>query len=149
MALLKAGTRPVLLIVTDGEDTASDRTLDEAIAIAQRSNVTIFGISTRNYSDVNAGNVRGAVDKDLDKLCNATGGRTFLPYQRLELERAFEAERALLRNQYVIYYTPKLQDRDGKFRKIEVKLENVDTKADVRAKSGYFAIPATADQVPR
>jgi Ca-activated chloride channel family protein len=149
MALLKPGTRPVILVVTDGEDTASDRTLDEAIAIAQKSNVTIFGISTRNYSDVNAGSVRGSVDKDLDKLCSATGGRTFLPYQRLELERAFAGVRQVLRNQYVIYYEPKIQNRDGKFRKIEVKLVNVDGKNDVRAKEGYYALPPSSDQVPR
>src|SRR4051812_13260814 len=32
MALLKAGTRPVVLVITDGADTASDRSLDDAIA---------------------------------------------------------------------------------------------------------------------
>lgn len=149
MALLKPNTRPVILVITDGADTASDRSLEEAIAIAQKANVTIFGISTRNYSDVNAGSVRGSVDKELDKLCGSTGGRTFLPYQRLELERAFAGVRQLLRNQYVIYYEPKDQNRDGKFRKIEVKLVNVDGKADVRAKNGYYALPPNADQVPR
>lgn len=149
MSLLKPGTRPVLLIVTDGSDTASDHTLEEAIAIAQRSNVTIFGISTRNYSDINAGSVHDSVDKELDKLCTSTGGRTFLPYQRLELERAFAQVRTLLRNQYVIYYEPKNQNRDGKFRKIEVKVDGADQKVDVVAKSGYFAVRANADQVPR
>ncbi|MBK6313559.1 MAG: VWA domain-containing protein [Blastocatellia bacterium] len=149
MAQLPPGTRPVMLVITDGADVGSDRSLDEAIAMAQRTSVTIFGISTRNYSDINAGTTRGSVDKDLEKLCEQTGGRTFLPYQRIELERAFAGVRTLLRNQYVIYYEPKNQVRDGKYRKIEVKTENIDRKADIRAKAGYFAVPAGTDTIPR
>lgn len=149
MAQLPPGTRPVMLVITDGSDVGSDRSLDEAIAMAQRTSVTIFGISTRNYSDISAGTSRNSVDKDLLRLCEETGGRSFLPYQRLELEKAFAGVRTLLRNQYVIYYEPKNQARDGKYRKIEVKTENIDRRADVRAKSGYFAVPAGSDNVPR
>ena len=138
-----------MLVITDGADVGSDRSLDEAIAMAQRTSVRIFGISTRNYADINAGTTRGSVDKDLEKLCEQTGGRTFLPYQRIELERAFAGVRTLLRNQYVIYYEPKNQVRDGKYRKIEVKMENIDRKADIRAKAGYFAVPAGTDTIPR
>ncbi len=49
----------------------------------------------------------------------------------------------------VIYYEPKNQARDGKYRKIEVRTENIDRKAEVRAKAGYFAVPAGTDSVPR
>jgi Ca-activated chloride channel family protein len=149
MALLPPGRRPVILVISDGADTASDRSLEEAVRIAQRTNTTIFGISTRNYSDVSAGTVRGSVDKELDRLCRQTGGRTYLPYERLELERAFAGVRTLLRNQYVIYYEPTDQNRDGKFREIEVRVDGVDQKVEVRAKSGYYALPPSADQVPR
>ncbi|HQR39781.1 MAG TPA: VWA domain-containing protein, partial [Blastocatellia bacterium] len=149
MALLPPGSRPVMLLVTDGADVGSDHTLEEAIQIAQRTNVTIFAISTRNYSDVNAGTTKASVDKELDQLCDATGGRTFLPYQRLELERAFAGVRTLLRNQYVIYYEPADQNRDGKFRKVEVKVDGADQKVEVRAKRGYYALPPNPDAVPR
>jgi Ca-activated chloride channel homolog len=149
MALLPTEQRGVMLVVTDGADTASDRTLEEAIEIAQRSNVTIFGISTRNYSDINAGTVRGSVDKELARLCDDTGGRTFLPYQQLELARAFSNIHQVLRNQYVLYYTPKRQDRDGKFRKLKVEVVNADRKIRVTAKKGYFAVPPSEDVVPR
>jgi len=149
MALLPPGSRPVMVVITDGADTASDRSLSEAIAIAQKTNVTIFGISTRDYEDINAKTVRGSVDKDLDRLCESTGGRTYLPYERIELERAFAGIRTLLRNQYVIYYEPKIQERDGKFREIKVKVDGVEDKVIVRAKAGYYALQPSVDQVPR
>lgn len=141
MAQLPAESRPVIVLITDGADVGSDRGLDETIEMAQRSNVTVFGISTRNYSDIGAGTVRGSVDKELERLCEQTGGRTFLPYEKTDLYRAFAGINNLLRNQYVIYYRPENQARDGKFRKIKIDLENVDGKAEVRAKTGYFATP--------
>jgi Ca-activated chloride channel family protein len=149
MAQLPTQSRPVIVLITDGADVGSDRTLEEALEMAQRTNVTIFGISTRNYSDIGAGSVRGSVDKDLERICERTGGRTFLPYQRIELERAFAGISRLLRNQYVIYYQPQNQTRDGKYREIKIKLENVDGRAEVRAKAGYYAMPADADRAPR
>ncbi len=149
MALLPSGQRAVMVVITDGADTASDRSLEEAIAIAQKTNVTIFGISTRDFQDINAKTVRGSVDKDLDRLCRSTGGRTFLPYDRLELERAFAGVRIVLRSQYVIFYQPKNQNRDGKFREIKIKVDGADQKIDVRYKNGYFALPPNVDQVPR
>jgi Ca-activated chloride channel family protein len=149
MAQLPTQSRPVIVLITDGADVGSDRSLEEALEMAQRTNVTIFGISTRNYSDIGAGSVRGSVDKDLERICERTGGRTFLPYQRIELERAFAGISRLLRNQYVIYYQPQNQTRDGKYREIKIRLENVDGKAEVRAKAGYYAMPADADRAPR
>jgi Ca-activated chloride channel family protein len=149
MALLPADQRAVMLVITDGADTSSDRSLEEAIEIAQRSNVTIFGISTRNYADINAGAVRGSVDKELARLCEETGGRTFLPYQQLELARAFSNIAKVLRNQYVIYYRPERQDRDGKFRKLKVDVVGTDRKVKVSYKRGYFAVPPGDDVVPR
>jgi Ca-activated chloride channel family protein len=149
MALLPAEQRAVMLVVTDGADTASDRSLEEAIEVAQRSNVTIFGISTRNYADINAGTVRGSVDKELARLCEDTGGRAFLPYQQLELARAFSNIASVLRNQYVLYYTPKRQERDGKFRKLKVDVVNAGRKVKVTAKKGYFAVPPGENDVPQ
>jgi Ca-activated chloride channel family protein len=149
MSQLPSKVRPVIVVITDGEDTASDRTLEEAIEIAQRADVTIYGVSTRNYSDISAGTVRSSVDKTLAKLCEKTGGRTFLPYQKIELLRAFADISKTLRNQYVIYYQPQNQFRDGKFREIRVEVNGVDGKIEVNAKSGYYALPPDADVVPR
>jgi Ca-activated chloride channel homolog len=41
--------RRIIVVLSDGEDTASERTLRDAIEMAQRYDVTIFGISTKNF----------------------------------------------------------------------------------------------------
>jgi Ca-activated chloride channel family protein len=127
--------RRILVILSDGEDTASEHTLKEAIEIAQKYDVTIFGISTKNFSGTGAGTVEDADDKELRRLCEETGGQVFLPSQKIELFRAFSQVAQDLRQEYVIYYTPVNQEKTGKKREIRVKLLNKDGK--LFHKQGY------------
>lgn len=120
--LRDADARRVLVILSDGEDTASERTLAEAIEIAQRHDVTIFGISTKNFTGAGAGTVESSDDKLLRKLCEETGGQVFLPSEKAELFRAFSQVAADLRQEYVAYYVPTNQDKTGKRREIKVRL---------------------------
>ncbi|HEY7545384.1 MAG TPA: VWA domain-containing protein [Blastocatellia bacterium] len=127
--------RLVMLVISDGSDTASDRSLKDAIAIAQQNDVTIFGISTKNFSGVTAGVVEGEDDKALRQLCESTGGQIFLPSQKVDLFRSFSRVKDCLRQEYVVYYTPQSQERSGKYREIKVKLINADGK--LYHKKGY------------
>jgi Ca-activated chloride channel homolog len=126
--------RRILVILSDGEDTASERSLKEAIEIAQRYDVTIFGISTKNFTGISAGTVENADDKDLRRLCEETGGQVFLPSERVQLFRAFDQVAKDLRQEYVIYYTPVDQDKKGD-RKIKVNLVKKD--GNLFHKKGY------------
>jgi Ca-activated chloride channel family protein len=139
-----AGRRRVMVIITDGEDTISERTLSQAIDIAQRSETTIFAISTKSggFFGVQAGMVDRREDKDLKKLAEETGGRAFFASQVIELERSFSAISLEVRSQYQIAYEPTNDKFDGKFRAIEVKLKDKDLK--IRAKKGYTALPRAA-----
>jgi Ca-activated chloride channel family protein len=130
-----ADARRIIVILSDGEDTASEHTLKDAIEIAQRFDVTIFGISTKNFSGTGAGTVENADDKDLRKLCEDTGGQVFLPSQKLALFRAFTEVATDLRQEYVVYYNPVNQEKTGKQRDIKVKLVNKDGK--LFHKQGY------------
>ena len=116
--------RRIIVVLSDGADTASERSLKEAIEIAQRHDVTIFGISTKNFTGVGSGSVEGEEDKELRRLCEATGGQVFLPSQLIELHRAFTEVAKDIRQEYVIYYDPENQARTGKPRRITVKLLN-------------------------
>jgi Ca-activated chloride channel family protein len=136
MATIKnADVRRVMVVISDGSDTASQRSLKEAIEIAQKYDVTIFGISTKNFSGITSGVTEGEDDKELRQLCEATGGQLFLPSQKIELFRAFNQVRNDLRQEYVVFYTPINQEKKGKYREIKVKLVNKEGK--LYHKQGY------------
>jgi Ca-activated chloride channel family protein len=61
-------SRRVIVVLSDGEDTASERSLKETIDMAQRHDVTIFGISTKNFKGITSGMVENEDDKELRKL---------------------------------------------------------------------------------
>lgn len=136
MANLQASdARRIIVILSDGEDTASERTLRDAIEMAQRYDVTIFGISTKNFRGVESGMVENADDKELRRLCEETGGQVFLPSQQVELHRAFTQVAQDLRQEYVLFYTPANQAKAGKRREIKVKLVAAD--GHLYHKQGY------------
>ena len=139
------GRRRAMVIVTDGEDTVSDRTLKEAIEIAQRSETIIFAISTKEggFFGVQGGTVDRKEDKDLKKLAEDTGGRAFFVGEVIELEKSFTSVMRELRSQYLIAYQPSNSDFNGKYRQIEVRVPNrKDLK--IRTKKGYVALPVAA-----
>lgn len=139
--------RRVIVIITDGDDTFSRADLKDAIDIAQRTETTIFGISTKSgflgsVPGVEAGTVKDKGDKDLTQLCEATGGQAFFTGDILELERAFKKISEELRGQYILTYRPANQNYDGRERKIEVRFRDKDNSGRyrIRTKSSYRAI---------
>jgi Ca-activated chloride channel family protein len=131
----RSNARRVIVVLSDGADTASDRSLRDAIEMAQRHDVTIFGISTKNFKGSTAGTVENSDDKDLRRLCEQTGGQVFLPSEKMELFKSFTQVAVDLRQQYIVYYQPENQDRSGKRRKIDVKLRGADGR--LWHKDGY------------
>lgn len=141
--------RRVLLLVTDGEDTYSRANIRDAISIAQRTETTIFAISTKagflaTVPGVEAGQVADKKDRDLQTLAEETGGMAFFTGDMLSLERSFNKISKELRAQYLVTYDPTNKSYDGKFRKIEVKLVEGRGNLKIRTKDGY---PAIADSV--
>jgi Ca-activated chloride channel family protein len=143
--------RRVMVIVTDGEDTYSRVNIRDAIDIAQRTETTIFAISTKagflsTVPGVEAGQVKDQKDRDLVTLAEETGGVAFFTGDMLSLERSFTKISKELRAQYLLTYKP-LNDRyDGSFRKIEVKLAAGRGGLKVRTKHGYKAIADSVRQ---
>ncbi|HYE76250.1 MAG TPA: VWA domain-containing protein, partial [Blastocatellia bacterium] len=136
------GRRRAIVLISDGEDTASDRTLKDVINIAQRSETPIFVISTKagGFFGVEAGTVDDEGDKSLKQMAEETGGRAFFARKVIELEKNFSSIANELRSQYLIAYQPTNENLDGKFRKIEVRVPGrKDLK--IRARKGYEARP--------
>src|SRR5262249_27135906 len=86
--------RRALVVITDGEDTYSRADLNDAIDIAQRTETTIFAVSTKAglsgaVPGVETGQVKSKIDKDLDRMAEETGGAAFFTGDMLSLERSF------------------------------------------------------------
>ncbi len=138
--------RRVLVVITDGDDSNYSRaTMRDAIDIAQRTETTIFAISTKagflaTVPGVEAGQVNSAIDRDLEKLCEETGGAAFFNGDMLALERSFNKVQKELRTQYIVTYKPTNERYDGQFRRIDVKLTNGGNNLKLRTRRGYTAL---------
>jgi VWFA-related protein len=123
--------RRMIILISDGEDNHSEHTLEDALAMAQRAEVTIFAIST------NRSGAEKSADQVLVRLATETGGRAFFPFEANDLAENFRAIGRDLRTQFLLSYTSTNTARDGTFRNI--KIVTSDKNLHVRAKSGYFA----------
>jgi Ca-activated chloride channel homolog len=154
--------RRILVIIGDGHDNASKKTLAEALEIAQRNLVTIYGVSTSAFGFAND------AAKDLVRLAEETGGRVEYPLENVfkdvagylstpsdegnyplkvgtglyaaelsnGLYHAVEAVVGEVTTQYIIRYVPNSTDAKRQFRNIEVRVNLVNVK--VRARKGYY-----------
>ena len=154
--------RRILVIIGDGHDNASKKTLDEALEIAQRNLVTIYGVSTVAFGFANQD------AKNLVRLAEETGGRVEYPLEDVfkdvagfistpsdegnyplkvgtglyaaelanGMYRAVEAVVGEVTTQYIIRYVPNSTDAKKQFRDIEVKVNLSNVK--VRARKGYY-----------
>jgi VWFA-related protein len=142
--------RRVIVVITDGDDTFSKADLKDAIDIAQRTETTIFAISTKegflgSVPGVELGTIKDRGDKLLERLCESTGGRAFFTGDMLALEKSFTRISEELKGQYILTYKPANQVFDGKTRKIEVQLKdkNKQKKYRLRTKGEYRAVRDT------
>jgi len=159
--------RRVIIIIGDGHDTASKKSLEEVLELSQRNLITIYGIGTTAFGFGSEG------DKNLARLTEETGGRVEYPLQGLysgvsgylstpsdegnyaykvgtggyaaEISGGiFHAVANIageVTTQYILRYTPDIDPKtEGKaFRNIRVAINLPNIK--IRARRGYY--PAT------
>ena len=129
--------KKVLLVVTDGNDTASnDRdTLEKLVMKAQKSEVLIYAIGL--LSDEEPHEAKKA-KRVLNALTNTTGGLVYYPKDLAEVDAIALRVAHEIRNQYIIAYTPTNPALDGTFRQIRVAVKGPGSPV-VRTRTGYFA----------
>lgn len=129
--------KKVLLIITDGNDNASNISLEKVVARANQSDTLVYAIGLFSEEEKHdAAKARRA----LNELTGATGGLTFYPKEVSEVQSlAVEVARDI-RSQYTIAYTPAIQALDGSYRQIKVTVD-APGKPVVRTRSGYYATP--------
>ncbi len=135
--MLETDGRKAIVILSDGADVTSRYSFEDALRMAFRSESAIYAISTTRFG----ADIDHEGDNALRQLAEATGGRAYFPYSTSQLGKAFKAINEELRNQYNLAYVPTNTRRDGKFRKIRVKVKRDNTVVYYR--KGYYA-PGTA-----
>jgi Ca-activated chloride channel family protein len=131
--------KKALLIISDGGDNRSRYTDSEVKSIVREADVQIYAIGIFDEARGTPEEVRGPYL--LRDLTDATGGRTFEVNDISELSDTAVKIGVELRNQYVLGYRPTNKARDGRWRKLKVKLNAPKglPQLIVHAKTGYYA----------
>ena len=144
---LKEGNNPkkALLLITDGEDNRSRYTFSNVKDFVKEQDVQIYGIGIVDdfNSQLGSGHTGRAMVEELSDL---TGGRAFFPDSVYDLEDICTKIAVELKNQYVIGYSSTNAAKDGKWRKLRLKINPPKglPHLNVRSKSGYYAPLADA-----
>ena len=124
--------RRAIILLSDGDDNQSHVSREEAIEMAQRAEAIVYTIST------NVSGTKGAGDKVLERIADATGGHAFFPFQIRDVANAFAEIQDELRSQYAISYKPADLKHDGHYRTIEI-VANDKKNLRVRSRRGWYA----------
>ena len=131
--------KKALLIISDGGDNHSRYTENEIKSMVKEADVQIYGIGIFDNAPTTPEERAGPIT--LSEITDVTGGRTFTIDNPNELADVATKIGIELRNQYVLGYRPTRPARDGKWRKIKVKLNPPKglPPLHVYAKTGYYA----------
>ena len=137
----KAGElrKRAIILLTDGEDTASLVTDEQVLELARKTEIAIYAISLRQSRGQDRGRMNfSQAEYVLTTLSNETGGQVFFPNSLSELDSVYDRIAEELRTQYNLGYISSNQRRDGKWRRIVVRTpERGDLQ--IRHKLGYYA----------
>jgi Ca-activated chloride channel family protein len=128
--------RKVLVIFTDGDDTSSSRRWDETLRLLRASDVTVYPMGFLS----NRGSARLVLQSKLMEIARLTGGRAAFPGTMKELDPMYAAIAEEIEGQYMLGYVPTNSVRDGRWRKVEIKLKGPPAeRVQLRTREGYFA----------
>ena len=135
--------RRAIVLLSDGEDTASLVSDDQVLDLARKTEINIYAISLRprRMQDRNAVKFSQAAHL-LTALTQDTGGQVHFPNSLSELDAVYDRIAEELRTQYSLGYVSNNGRRDGKWRRIVVRIPARED-IQVRHKLGYFAVATT------
>ncbi|MBZ5608413.1 MAG: VWA domain-containing protein [Acidobacteriia bacterium] len=135
--MMSQRNRKALIILTDGVDTGSDRTLSDAIEAAQRADTLVFSIlfSDPGAYDFSLGEPNGR--RVLERLAKETGGSFFEVSKKQSIETVFSLIEQELRSQYSLGFVSDQPVRVSEFRTLQLntKLKGL----VVQARDRYWA----------
>jgi Ca-activated chloride channel homolog len=131
--------RRAIVLLSDGEDTASAVSDQQVLELARRSEIAIYSISLRpDRPQLRREMAYSEAAHFLTRLAQETGGLVYFPNALTELEAVYGRIAEELRAQYTIGYVSGNARQDGKWRRIVVRTPTRDD-LQVRHKIGYYA----------
>lgn len=135
-------SRKAIVIISDGGDNHSQYTAAQIESLVREADVQIYamGVFEPTFS-LGLPNEEISGPKLLSEITTQTGGRAFAAALTSDLPSVAARIAVELRNQYVVGYYPKNQSADGKYRKVEVKLDQPSGVSPLKAhwRLGYYA----------
>lgn len=121
--------RRALIVLSDGDDTASFYPYRDVLEYARRSGVVIYTVG------IGSSGIKGQLKRKLSQLAVETGGRVFFIQRIEQLARVYSQIEDELRSQYLLtYHSDNVADHET-FRAIEVRVSG---RLKARAMRGYY-----------
>jgi Ca-activated chloride channel family protein len=132
--------RKVIVLITDGGDTASKVDYKQAVRAAEEAEALVYSIIVVPIES-SAGRETGG-EHALIQLSEDTGGKYYYATSITQLDDAFRKISDELRTQYLLAYYPSQRASFSEFRRIEVKVVGVQDPATyrVRHRAGYYTV---------
>ena len=130
--------RKAMVVISDGADNQSRYTESQLKSLLKEADVEVYAIGMFDRYAMRFEEKRGPLQ--LDEVTSVTGGRLFPVHDSVELSLAVTEISQELRNQYVLGYYPNNRKRDGKWRKLRIRLTGSASQEKLRlyAKKGYY-----------
>jgi Ca-activated chloride channel family protein len=129
--------RRVILVFTDGDDTASSVSFGKVVDRARAEEVMVYAIGLESTYFNGQRTVRTSPDSGLRKIADETGGGYFELKKTADLAPTFTRVAQELHSQYVLGFTP--TQLDSKVHKLTVRVKQAGMTA--RARRTYIAAP--------
>jgi Ca-activated chloride channel family protein len=135
----EAPRRRAIVLLSDGEDTASLVNDEQVLELARQADVGVYVIGLREDRPQNRQRIAfSQATYFLTSITRYTGGEVYFPSALSELEAVYDRVAEELRSQYTVGYVSSNERRDGKWRRIVVRTPTHEDLR-IRHKLGYYA----------
>jgi len=136
----------VLVVISDGQDNSSKKTLKEAIETAERDGVSVYTISTSDVRYVSTAMLESTIlgDRALKALAEHTGGSAFATGSVRNLAHSLSELEEFIHSRYLVAYKPAILTHESRFRTIDIEAAKDGRKLRVYARKGYYVLPSVS-----
>jgi Ca-activated chloride channel family protein len=140
--------RQALVVLSDGDDTASLMAFDDVMQLAKESGISVYTITLKSKwatrtTTLASQRYFSQADYSMKALAQETGGRAFFPLEITELADVYSLIADELASQYALGYSSKNPRRDGAYRRVIIRVTDR-PGVQTRARSGYLSARAPA-----